>query len=364
MTLLMAVSIVLGFSACSDNENENYQGINYVYLSAANEATIAENATDPLSVQVTLTSPLSTDVTLVFKLDNNEVVELVNTELTIAKGKIKGQLNLRSKGAGKLMKATDVSITMEALSAQNIALRAPLRIHVTPRPNIPELTDAQQQLIQTYREKYNLNILSVLGELNVETKIKYKGESYLAPLVNPETKTIQGKTVITLSEKADAEHIVLKMVNNPMGMTAYLYRLFRYETVENNEYWYGEYAAPYYKVMMDAIGLTKTSEETFTMELDNIVVDPQDGHALSFVGKGKDGYGDEIDAVPFVYHYSANERWLAKIAEGATYEVKNGTTTERVTAKELRTSGANLDPNSYLFTTSISSDNWENDPSD
>lgn len=83
-----------------------------------------------------------------------------------------------------------------------------------------------------------------------------------------------------MSEYATVDQPILKITENPMGLTEFLYDILRKETVCNDEYWYGEYAGKYYQKMMDLIGLTKDSQETFSVSLDSIRVNmPQNGES-------------------------------------------------------------------------------------
>ena len=137
----------------------------------------------------------------------------------------------------------------------------------------------------------------------------------LESLINGMKKVYTGKTVITLSEDATAEQPILKMTNNPMGLTEFMYDMLRKETVENDMFWYydpGEGEVNPYMAMMELIGLSKTSLETFEMTLDNIRVDlPQNGVSnVEFLGERPDIWDETelITIVPFAYDYSAWNR--------------------------------------------------------
>ena len=124
----------------------------------------------------------------------------------------------------------------------------------------------------------------------------------LESLINGMKKVYTGKTVITLSEDATAEQPILKMTNNPMGLTEFMYDMLRKETVENDMYWYydvEEGEVNPYMAMMELIGLSKTSLETFEMTLDNIRVDlPQNGVSnVEFLG----GRPDILSLIHILY---------------------------------------------------------------
>ena len=70
--------------------------------------------------------------------------------------------------------------------------------------------------------------------------------------------------------------------------------------------------------MMDLIGLTKDSQETFSVSLDSIRVNmPQNGESnVEFLGRVLDKYKESVSVVPFVYNYSAWNRLKEKVDAG------------------------------------------------
>ena len=55
-----------------------------------------------------------------------------------------------------------------------------------------------------------------------------------------ETRSFEGKSVITLSDNATAERPILKMIDNPLGLTSFLWEILKKETIEDDEVWIKE----------------------------------------------------------------------------------------------------------------------------
>ena len=101
---------------------------------------------------------------------------------------------------------------------------------------------------------------------------------------------------------------------NAMGIEDYMYQILRSVTVDNDDYWYGEYTMPCYATLMTALNWNKTSEEVFSMSLDGITFGAEG--AIEFLGQGLNQYEEEITIVPFDYSFTAYDRELAAIESG------------------------------------------------
>ena len=134
-----------------------------------------------------------------------------------------------------------------------------------------------------------------------------------------ETRSFEGKSMITLSENATADRPILKMIDNPMGITSFLWEIYRKETVEN-EFWIFEGSK--YVSMMEAIGYDM-SKEVFSVVLDNLELLPDEG-TFSFVGPTLNLWDEEIESLPFEYSFTAWERWKKMADEGGTILVQEG----------------------------------------
>lgn len=174
------------------------------------------------------------------------------------------------------------------------------------------LTDAQKAILEAYKTSTGIDLSNYIGLVNVSTVITGTDPDSGEPL---EPRTVNGKTLIVLSEDATAEAPVLKMSTNAMGIEDHMYQVLRSVTVDADDYWYGEYTMPCYETLMTALDWSKTSEEVFSMSLDGITFDAEG--AVSFLGDGTSQYDDPITIVPFDYSFTAYDRELAAIADGS-----------------------------------------------
>ena len=90
-------------------------------------------------------------------------------------------------------------------------------------------------MLEGYKAK-GLDLSKWIGLIPVKVSVEVPPTDGLESLINGMKKVYTGKTVITLSEDATAEQPILKMTNNPMGLTEFMYDMLRKETVENDMY--------------------------------------------------------------------------------------------------------------------------------
>ena len=313
------LAAMAGFTACDDDNTGNggYEGTNYIYLSTQEgKTTLYETDTDPLVVEVMLTAALEEDLVLDFALTGTEgVVSLEGNPVTIKAGEKTGSFNVVSNNANVLEATANYTITLasDADLPENVELKEPLAFVVTPViVEEQDPTDEKAALLNAYKEATGIDLSKYIGLVNVSTVITGTDPDSGEPL---EPKTVNGKTLIELSEEATAEAPVLKMTTNAMGIEDHMYQILRSVTVDADDYWYGEYTMPCYETLMTALNWNKTSEEVFSMSLDGITFDAEG--AISFLGEGTSQYGDPIIIVPFDYSFTAYDRELAAIADGS-----------------------------------------------
>ena len=205
----------------------------------------------------------------------------------------------------------------------------------------------KKKLIEGYKAK-GMDIAPFLGKLNVKGTIYSAKDGSTRYFTNAFERTIDGISVITLSEQATADTPVLKMTENPMGATAFFYEVLRYETIENDEYFTNPDGAPYNKLVMELIKWNKDSQETFSATLDGIKVGiPQNNTAsLECVQNYNNVHKGELNIVPFVFKYSAWDRLQKLINEGNQEAIK------------YHEGGSTPDPDFYLNNTDILTDEY------
>ncbi len=348
-TLVMLSLFVVG---CSDDDND-YVGSNKVLMSAegSTELTVGEKNQEVV-VKVTFTKKADKDtplnVVIANKTDanNNDIVSVEGTPtLKVNTREVDFKVKL-NKGV-TVFKDNIIELSLKFTDTQFAAV-TPLNITVKPAIAVAELTPEQIALLEGYKAE-GMDISPFIGKIDVVATVHSAKDGYLKDYVKEWTKEFEGVTVITLSEKATADKPILKMVSNAMGANEFFHKVMRDETIDNDEYWYGEYAGPLYAKVMELINWNKTSEETFSTLLDGIVIEKREGDKseLSYIGKVEDSYGDKIDVVPFEFKYTAWDRLKKLIDEG------------NADAVECNEGGATSNPNFFLNNTGILEDEYE-----
>lgn len=335
--------------SCSDNnEPNNYKGKNFILLSAKNESIVfSENEENPLVINVDLTTSCSKDITLNFQLldDKDGVLELEGNPVTIKAGSTKGSFKVKSKLKDLLIEERFIKVGISDFPLENMGMKSPLVLCVKPNPIIPQLSDSQKALLKGYKEKYNIDLSSWLGLIDCKTVVKSPEGGSTQNFVSAFTKEIKGKTLITLSEKSTPEQPVLKMIDNPMGLTEYLYWVMRKVTIEDGEFWTQRDNE---QKLMKMINWDKNTTEEFSMTLDNIKLQNinSDSSELYFLGEKKNTYDDLITAVAFDYSFTPWSRQKKLLDKGDAE------------AKEVYEYGGSASPESHLFSSDITKDEF------
>lgn len=342
------------FTACSSDNNDGGM-TNYVQMTA-DKASLAEDDADGITVSILLAKAPTTAQTITLSLDNNEngIAEVTPSVINLAAGQKEATFQIKS--ANKSLLVENKVLTVNAIfSDANMKISGePLKVTLTPAANMPVLTDAQKQLIEGYKQKYGIDLMRIIGKHSVETTITFNDDDKADYNDNNDTRTFTGQTIITLSDYATADTPILKMTSNPMGLHDFLYEMFRKQTVDDNEYFMN---SPYSAAAVAAVGYDFT-KEVFGCELDSIVLDPTD-MSLHFVGTCADQYGEDIDAVPFTFSFTAWDRLKALAEAGQEVNVDDGEgNISSIALSDIIEMGGSLNPASYLFGSTISEDYW------
>lgn len=318
--LLASMSII----SCSsdDNSKSQFTGENKIVLMPVSTLSLQDNSTDKIDVNVLLVSSMKEKVELEFKLTSNVVngqviAEIDNPKIVLEPGQKKAVLTISSKTRRALKNNAYIQLEIAKNDSQ-IKLEKSLEIVITPIAGLLDLTPAQKELIEGYK-KHGLDLYTMIGELEVTGLIDFKGNEYLTPINSPAKIPVNGKTFITLSEKATADRPILKMVSNAMGIESYCYYLFRELTVNDKEFW-TQQPAP--QAIMELINLSSSSDESFSMSLDDIEIDLKTKE-VKVIGKGKDTYDNPITIIPFQYEYTAWDRLQKLLKEANPIAIEN-----------------------------------------
>ncbi len=340
--LFVALSTVI---SCKDNDDTPIFLKAYVKADGNKELVVGEENQE-IAAKVVLTDKVDNSLTVQLKISDKkgakvDVLNISPAQLTIPKGSNEVAFKLTLKKDAKLVEEQRIVIGL--VSQELITVAKTLEVVAKPALAVQALTPEQKKLVAGYIKK-GMDITPFLGKVNVKSTVVFNVDDE-ERFKNLAKEPITGITVITLSDEATPDQPILKMEQNPMGLTEFFYNVLRQETIDNDEYWYGEYAGPYYAKVMKLINWNKTSEETFAASLDGIKI--KGNKEITYIGKGKDSYGDEITIVPFDFKYSAWDRLKKLIDEG------------NAEAKECNEYGATPNPVVFINNSDIATDGYE-----
>ncbi len=368
--LLALMALIIATISCSKDTKPEYEGINKIYLSTENDAVIIENEDRSIEVTVDLTLATKEDITLNFEIldDTKEILKLEGNPVKIKAGVKTASFKILSNKKEILNQETYFKVGIKTFP-NNMALNEVLKVKVKPNPVIPELSEIQRNYIAGYKEKFGIDLNKIIGLIPYKLSIKYPGNGTLTPFINEYTKEYEGKTLITLSKNATADKPIIEMLDNPLGLSEYLYKILRQETVEESEFKCpGQSPKTAYECMLEAIKFTKESKEEFKLSLDNIEIETaKTPNNIKFTGLVENTYGDlENIGIPFKYSFSAWDRLKKLKDEGKTITIESGEggKPQEVLASTLVINGITVKPKVFLFYSTIDKDDWSNEPSD
>ena len=356
-TLLALAIAVVSLASCSESADSNEQMTNYVTLSVEGESAMTEDNTEGLVVNVSMAYSLDHDASVQLSLtgDEKEAVKLSSNKVTIPAGKKTASVKVLSNNANVLSIQEVVNVAVSSCSDANMKPMDTKGIALTIKPNamVPELTAEQLALIKGYKDNLGIDLTKVLGIVDVTTTVTYGNNDKDAENKGNDTRVFNGKSVITLSDKATADKPVLKMISNPMGMESYMYdRLLRCTTEEPDGYFDAD---PINTALLSVVNYNK-STESFSAVLDNITLNT-DG-TLNFTA-----VEDDKTIVPFEYNYSVWTRINEMANAGNTVNVNEGSTYVEYSIKDLLEQYSTFCPAKYLGNTDITIDAYGATPS-
>ena len=356
-TLLALAIAVVSLASCSESADSNEQMTNYVTLSVEGESAMTEDNTEGLVVNVSMAYSLDHDASVQLSLtgDEKEAVKLSSNKVTIPAGKKTASVKVLSNNANVLSIQEVVNVAVSSCSDANMKPMDTKGIALTIKPNamVPELTAEQLALIKGYKDNLGIDLTKVLGIVDVTTTVTYGNDDKDAENKGNDTRVFNGKSVITLSDKATADKPVLKMISNPMGMESYMYdRLLRCTTEEPDGYFDAD---PINTALLSVVNYNK-STESFSAVLDNITLNT-DG-TLNFTA-----VEDDKTIVPFEYNYSVWTRINEMANAGNTVNVNEGSTYVEYSIKDLLEQYSTFCPAKYLGNTDITIDAYGATPS-
>lgn len=350
--LIFTLILAALFVSCSSEQSFEYLGKNMVYLEAEEEPvlSVANNKEIPIKLMTInrATKDIKVEVVITpLAGAEKEGIEVVEKELILKAGEREITFHIR-RGSGyyPTTSISEYEVGVRTLSEEEIAVHRPLRIRLKSFSEI-KLTSEQKRLLEIYKQK-GMDLTSFIGIVKVETTVEVPPEGLIEGFKDPWTKKYEGVSVITLSEKSTEEQPVLKMTSNAMGAEEFFYFGLRKNTIENYEFWYGEYAAPLFKDIRELISWTDKSVETFSTSLDNIRIaekDSEGNFTIEFLRKEK----NLPVLVPFEFNYSAWSRQKVLIDKGNEKAI------------DCHERGASADPGRYLNTADVTFDDFSDE---
>ncbi len=370
MTALVAC---FAASCSEDEEPTGYVGTNGVTLTVQGGNTLIENEDGTVNVTVALDRAYDVDVKLSVEVQGTEPERLTVTPnpVTIMAGNKTATFEVASTKQGNLTEPLQYTLTMGSLQA-DMEMVQTVFVNLRPATDADtELTEEQQALVESWKANYGIDVTRWLGKVNLNGNVTEPGDGLTTYFTEQRETTLSGATIFTLGEGCTEDKIVLDMVDNPMGMTAFFYNWMRQNTVDDDEYFnyvdedVAEEDRPV--KIADLINWNKNSLETFNVTLKGLEIDltetGEDGYSIRFVEEGEsyvlglDGNPIEVDGelypysaeswIPFEFKYSAWDRLLQLVAEG-----------DEMAIEGFNTDGTS-DPCYYLRYSGITEDEWE-----
>lgn len=313
MMCCAAAAMLAGAVSCEEPET-GYEGTNYIYLNAeSNSMFDLDNAS--ITVNVTLTTALDQNLTLTLAMEENDYVELNGNPVTIPAGSTAASFTVdvtKQLPESEIGKNYTIALDNSTVLPENVVWNNDFTFTLMSS-YVPELTDEQKEIIETYKTASGgIDLTKYIGLIPVTTVYTASSpdsEVALAPI------SITGYSKITLSEQSTSQQPVLEMIANAMGLQDILYNRLSTYTLNNPDWAPSEYAMSYSE-LLETIGWTATSNETFTVTLDGIT--PKSDKTVEFARTitTVDSYGDEVEQfkVPFEFYFSAYEREKEAIA--------------------------------------------------
>lgn len=351
----MLLLAIIGLASCSSNSDNSEQMTNYVTLAVNGGSEMTEDYTKGIDITLTLAYSLDKDATVNLTLsgDDKGAVKLSQNQVTFPAGQKTATVKVLSNNLNVLGAQEVVYIKIASCSENNMHPISNEGAAITVKPNaaVPELTAEQLKLIEGYKTNLGIDLTKVLGMVDVKTTITYGNDDKGAENNGNDTRTIDGQSIITLSENATSEKPVLKMVTNPMGMESFMYeKLLRCTTEDPDGYFSAD---PISAALTNIVSYNK-STETFTSSLDNITLN-NDG-TLNFTKATSNEDGSTITKVPFSYNYSVWTRLNEMAKAGKTVNISEGKNTVEYSIQDLINQYNTFNPSYYLGNSDISKD--------
>ncbi|MCH5227322.1 MAG: DUF4929 family protein [Muribaculaceae bacterium] len=373
-TLAAMAAVICGFVlvSCSEDKDPDTTVINHIYLQVPDgNATIVAGTDATIEVQVRLSQTVAENTSFTFAVDGDEdgVFVITNNPVVIKAGEAEGFFTVAPAAGAVVPEDVTAKFTITNLDPSKFDIAQNLTIKMLAAQSSGDLDPEIAALVEAWKTSYGVDLAPWIGNVKLEGEIEFPGDGFLDPFVSPTTYTLSGYTKFAISQESTEEMPVLDMIENPMGMTDYLYTTLRQLTVEDYEYFANEDEE--YSIggpIMKLIGWNADSQESFTVTLPGIkITDIANGKAtLEFVeegenyilnSKGEPIYSELLEDyllhnyatswIPFQYDFTAWNRQLGLVEDGNEEAI------------ELTGTLSTADPQFYLGTEDVLEDYYE-----
>lgn len=336
----------LAFTAC-DSDDDNKSELSNRWSIDEVTQTLYDSDTEGVSVTVRLAMTPNKDVVLepVITYGNDAMNKVFETEqfVTIPAGQKSTTFKVCANGLESIQQSGYISITFKEVAGVKAGQAA--FIYVAPMGGeVQTPTAEQQEMMATWKDN-GFDAEKYLGVHKVSTTITFNDDDKELYFGGQQSMEYNGFVTINVSPNATEDDICLVMSGNALGMQSFLYKTFKLNTVEDEDYWLQNV---HNTDLLKQVNYNAATE-TFNVALEIHV--NLDG-SINFT-KLND---DDEEKVAFEYDYSAWNRQQ----QAEKYIIDNGDEgKEEMTMEEAIEWGITLNPAACLGYSDISYDAWD-----
>lgn len=336
----------LAFTAC-DSDDDNKSELSNRWSIDEVTQTLYDSDTEGVSVTVRLAMTPNKDVVLepVITYGNDAMNKVFETEqfVTIPAGQKSTTFKVCANGLESIQQSGYISITFKEVAGVKAGQAA--FIYVAPMGGeVQTPTAEQQEMMATWKDN-GFDAEKYLGVHKVSTTITFNDDDKELYFGGQQSMEYNGFVTINVSPNATEDDICLVMSGNALGMQSFLYKTFKLNTVEDEDYWLQNV---HNTDLLKQVNYNAATE-TFNVALEIHV--NLDGSII--FTKLND---DDEEKVAFEYDYSAWNRQQ----QAEKYIIDNGDEgKEEMTMEEAIEWGITLNPAACLGYSDISYDAWD-----
>lgn len=336
----------LAFTAC-DSDDDNKSELSNRWSIDEVTQTLYDSDTEGVSVTVRLAMTPNKDVVLepVITYGNDAMNKVFETEqfVTIPAGQKSTTFKVCANGLESIQQSGYISITFKEVAGVKAGQVA--FIYVAPMGGeVQTPTAEQQEMMATWKDN-GFDAEKYLGVHKVSTTITFNDDDKELYFGGQQSMEYNGFVTINVSHNATEDDICLVMSGNALGMQSFLYKTFKLNTVEDEDYWLQNV---HNTDLLKQVNYNAATE-TFNVALEIHV--NLDGSII--FTKLND---DDEEKVAFEYDYSAWNRQQ----QAEKYIIDNGDEgKEEMTMEEAIEWGITLNPAACLGYSDISYDAWD-----